>query len=231
MSSNSPAANQERANAAYLGVRTDMLAMIPTTASVHRVLDVGCAEGSTGATLKNERANCHVTGIELFERSAKTARTRLDEVHQGDAMTLLEQLSQDVQEGKSQPYDLVLCGDVLEHLTDPWAALRAVRTLCSGYAVISLPNAAHISTISAMLFGSNFPYRDRGIQDRTHLRFFGRKNLPELFAQAEFEEIKRFTHHRIIERPHRLNETLRPLLAHVPLIKGWTEYQFVSLLK
>lgn len=223
--------HESRANPSYLGVREDMLARLPKGHLPGRVLEVGCAEGATGATLKSRHPECHVTGIELDEVSAKHARERLDEVKQGDAILLLEELATEVSAGSRPPFDLVLCGDVLEHLTDPWGALRTIRSLCTGYAIVSLPNVAHFSTLGSLLFGGKFPYRERGIQDKTHLRFFGRGNLKDLFAQAHFEEVSRFTHHRVLERPHPLNRRLTPWLRHVPVVGRLTEYQFVSLLK
>lgn len=231
MTASSEAPAEPRANPSYLGAREDMLTRLPEEYMPQSVLEVGCAEGATGAKLKERFPECRVTGIELDKVSANRALERLDEVKQGDASLLLEELAQEVTSGLRPAFDLVLCGDVLEHLTDPWAALRTIRKMCSDYTIISLPNVAHISTLNALFFRGSFPYRERGIQDKTHLRFFGRNNLKELFSQAHFEEVSRFAHHRVIERPHRLNRRLTPLLRHLPFIGPLTEYQFISLLK
>jgi 2-polyprenyl-3-methyl-5-hydroxy-6-metoxy-1,4-benzoquinol methylase len=211
-------------NPSYVGVRRDILALVPAQ-PVERVLDVGCASGATSAELKRERGPLHVTGIEYDADLARIATTRLDRVLVGDANARLAEL---VEAGER--FDLVLCGDVLEHLVDPWAALSAVRALCpTGHAIVSLPNIAHLSTFRALLAG-RWPYRERGIHDRTHLRFFGRNNLAELFAASGFSEVRRVTHHRLLERPHALNVRLEPVLARLPLLGRLTEYQFVCLL-
>jgi 2-polyprenyl-3-methyl-5-hydroxy-6-metoxy-1,4-benzoquinol methylase len=213
-------------NRSYSGIRADLLALVPETA-LTAVLEIGCAAGDTGAALKSARPGIQITGIELDPELARRAGMRLDRVVVGDAQKMLEQL-----EREGMRFDLVLCGDLLEHLVDPWAALRSARRLCrDGWALVSIPNIAHVSTIASLALRSYWPYRDRGIHDRTHLRFFGRNNLPELFAASGFEEVRRVTHHRLIERPHRLNELADPVLARLPIVSRLFEYQFLCLLR
>jgi trans-aconitate methyltransferase len=215
-------------NPSYLGVRDDMLAMVPSDLQLGRVLDVGCAAGATSQALSERYPGLETTGIELDTGLAERARAHLGRVLVGDAAEQLRALSA----SHDERFDLVLCGDVLEHLEDPWAALSTIRALCpAGRVIVSLPNVAHISTLAALLLRSHWPYRDRGIHDRTHLRFFGRANLHELYRGAGFTEIARRTRHRVIERPHPLNERLAPLLRRVPVVSRLTEYQFISLLK
>ncbi|MEM6792057.1 MAG: class I SAM-dependent methyltransferase [Myxococcota bacterium] len=209
----------------YLGVRTDLLAMVPPSLTVQTVLDVGCAAGATVGALRERHPGLVATGIELDPESATRARTQVDEVLVGDADVHLSRLA-----SREARFDLVILGDVLEHLVDPDRTLRRVRMLCpSGRAIVSLPNVGHLSTFGALLEG-RWPYRDRGLHDRTHLRWFGRKNLPELFAGAGFREVRRHVRHRIIERPHPYNEALEPLLRWVPVVRHFTAYQFLSLL-
>ena len=215
-------------NPSYLGARHDMLALVDGATAVRfdRVLDVGCASGATGEALKASHPDAHVTGIEMDERTAGQAGRCLDRVIVGHAATELEKLAD-----AEERFDLVICGDVLEHLPDPWTALKHVRVLCpAGHALVSLPNVAHFSTIASLLFRSRWPYRDRGICDRTHLRFFGEDNLEELFAAAGFSGVCRQTQHRIIETPHRFNDRTQ-WLAQVPVIGQLTKYQFISLLR
>lgn len=211
-------------NPSYVGVRSDMLSLVPIV-HVERALDVGCSSGATSAVLKRDRGAVHVTGIEYDPALADLAREQLDEVLLGDANEKLAEL-----EERGERFDLVLCGDVLEHLVDPWIALRRIRALCPrGHVVVSLPNVAHVSTLGSLLRGY-WPYRDRGIHDRTHLRFFSRANLPELFEESGFRELRRVVHHRLIERPHSINERLEPVLARLPVLGRLTEYQYLCLL-
>jgi 2-polyprenyl-3-methyl-5-hydroxy-6-metoxy-1,4-benzoquinol methylase len=212
-------------NPAYTGVREDLLALIPE-GPLERVLDLGCANGATGAVLKQRFKGVHVTGVELDPELATVAQSRLDQVLVTDAVAALDRLR-----AEQQRFDLVLCGDILEHLSDPWGALRTIRELTRKYVIVSLPNVAHYSTILSLLFLKRFPYRDRGIHDRTHLRFFAERNLSDLFAQAELEELRRKVQYRLFERPHPLNQKVAPLLGLIPGVKGLTTFQFMSLLR
>jgi 2-polyprenyl-3-methyl-5-hydroxy-6-metoxy-1,4-benzoquinol methylase len=111
----------------------------------------------------------------------------------------------------SGSFDFVVLGDVLEHLADPWEALRLVRGLLSpgGVAVVSVPNVAAWPVRLGLLAGS-FEYRDFGILDRTHLRFFTRATARELVESAGFAvERERFVH---LERPP------GPLRRRLPLV-------------
>jgi 2-polyprenyl-3-methyl-5-hydroxy-6-metoxy-1,4-benzoquinol methylase len=213
------------ANTSYVGVRSDLLSLIPE-GDVSRVLDVGCANGATSAVLKQSRPSAHVTGIELDPSLAAVARTRLDRVLLGDAVQGLQTL---IDEGAH--FDVVLCGDVLEHLVDPWQTLALIHRLTRGHVIVSLPNVGHFSTLWSLAFGKRWPYRDRGIHDRTHLRFFAAGNLPELFASAGFTEVRRKQQHRLFERPHPLNEKLNGAMHFLPGVSGLTCYQFLSVLR
>jgi SAM-dependent methyltransferase len=126
------------------------------------VLDVGCASGGLLAALDAEAG--HREGIELDPVAAAAARAHADAVHVGPVDEV------DVAEAA---FDVVVLGDVLEHLPDPHVALeRAQRWLRpDGRLVISLPNVAHWTVRLGLLLG-RWEYRDRGILDDTHLRFF-----------------------------------------------------------
>src|SRR3954471_8453267 len=92
--------------AAYERARPEILEHVPTTAT--RVLDLGCATGTTGAALK-QRQNAHVTGIEIEPEYAEGARRHLDHVIVGDVAQ-----PQDLHD----TYDVLIAADILEHLTD-----------------------------------------------------------------------------------------------------------------
>ncbi len=87
----------------------------------------------------------------------------------------------------TDPFDYVLCGDVLEHLRRPEQTLRWVRSLLrpSGKLVASLPNSGHAWVRLNVLLG-RFPKDERGLFDRTHLHFFTLAGWRELFASAGF---------------------------------------------
>lgn len=88
-------------------------------------------------------------------------------------------------------YRVVVCADVLEHTADPVAVLRHLRTVATDDAlfIVSLPNVAHIAVRLLLLFGQ-FPRMERGILDRTHLHFYTRRTMRELFSEAGLETVR-----------------------------------------
>jgi 2-polyprenyl-3-methyl-5-hydroxy-6-metoxy-1,4-benzoquinol methylase len=125
------------------------------------------------------RARGHqVVGIEFEPALAERAVANLDNVIVGD----VELLARDgVDPGG--PFDCVVFADVLEHLRDPWAVVRWGDGLLApgGCIVVSVPNIRHLETFWTLAVRRWWPYKEVGIFDRTHLRFFARRNLPELF--------------------------------------------------
>ncbi|MGH3079760.1 MAG: methyltransferase domain-containing protein [Gaiellaceae bacterium] len=145
------------------------------------VLEFGCATGYMSRVL-TERRGARVTGIEIDPEAAAQASAYCDRVIVGDAETL--DLGEHLGEER---FDAVLFADVLEHLRDPTAILRRVRPFVAdgGSVVASIPNVAHISVRLALL-GGEFRYRDLGLLDDTHLRFFTRASIVDLFESAGF---------------------------------------------
>jgi SAM-dependent methyltransferase len=144
-----------------------------------RVLDVGCATGYLAAELT--RRGCSVTGVEADPDVAERARTHCEAVVVGD----VEDGAWRGELAALAPFDVVLCGDVLEHLRDPWSALRGLAALAvpGGKVVLSVPNVAHWTGRRAVARG-RFEYAEHGLFDRTHLRFFTRESARDLAQSA-----------------------------------------------
>jgi O-antigen biosynthesis protein len=145
-----------------------------------RVLDVGCANGYLAEVLVGN--GCTVSGVEFDPAAAEEARRHLEQLVVGD----LEQLDLVEAFGEGR-FDVVVMGDVLEHLRDPLPVLRSTRRLLApgGYVVISIPNVAHGDVRLSLLQG-RFDYRPLGLLDSTHVRFFTRDNLRALLHDAGF---------------------------------------------
>lgn len=158
-------------------VRKDIEPLLPQRAG--RVLEVGCGGGATLAWLKASGRADRVVGIELFADAAAVARTRLDELHEGDVDQHIDRLA-------PGSFDLILCLDVLEHLVDPWSTLKRLQSLLrpGGKLIASLPNIRHHSVILPLLLTGKWRYETAGIMDRTHLRFFSRATALDLLQQA-----------------------------------------------
>ena len=85
-------------------------------------------------------------------------------------------------------FDRVLLQDVLEHVRDPMRVLTDCHGLldAQGLLLVSVPNVANITVRLSLLFG-RFEYAERGILDKTHLRFFTRKSARRMIEQAGYE--------------------------------------------
>ena len=140
-----------------------------------RLLDVGAADGLLSRLL-TERG-WKVTGLEADPVAAQAAAAHCERIVVADLDAGVPAL-----EGE---FDAIVCADVLEHLRDPAATLAALRrTLpASGEVVVSVPNVAHLWMRMSLLAG-RFEYAERGILDRTHLRFFTRRTLAALVRGA-----------------------------------------------
>lgn len=143
------------------------------------VLDLGCGSGALGRFLK-EHAQCTLDGVTLNEAEAELARPfyRRVEVANLDHCDLPALFA-------GQRYDHIICADVLEHLRAPEQTLAACRQLLNaqGDVLISIPNAAYAGLIAELMLGE-FTYREEGLLDNTHLRFFTRQSLLQ-FLQAQ----------------------------------------------
>ncbi len=206
-------------NPSYVGQRPDIERLVPP--GVKYVLDVGCSNGVVGEAIK-AKTGAQVIGIELSPEMASEAAGRLDKVFAGDAGEI-------IQRGELDEYrfDAIIFADLLEHLADPWAVLRAAaaRLQPEGVVIASIPNVRHIDTLCNLIVKGYWPYRERGIHDRTHLRFFTRKNIVELFQSAGLSIETMKANYRILEKPYRFNRYARVLA--LPGLKGFFAYQYV----
>jgi 2-polyprenyl-3-methyl-5-hydroxy-6-metoxy-1,4-benzoquinol methylase len=134
-----------------------------------RVLEVGCGAGGFSDHLKRP---CEVWGIEPNPDAAAAARSKMDKVLIGTYEAVANQLP-------DKYFDLVICNDVIEHMTDHDHFLENIKTKMreGGYIVGSIPNIRHVTSLFKILIAKDWPYSDSGILDRTHLRFFTAKSL------------------------------------------------------
>jgi len=207
----------------YIGPRSDVIRLIPNR--VRRVLDIGCSIGELGNNLKGKR-RVKVVGIELDEKMAAIAVEKLDQVITGD----IEKINLDDYFYPGY-FDCIIFADILEHLKDPWSVLRkSVKLLADdGIIVASIPNVRHYTTILNLAFKGYWPYRERGIHDRTHLRFFTLKNIKEMFQNAGLDIAKVERRYRIVERPHRFNRFSKYLAC--PSFKDLLTFQYLIVAK
>ncbi len=160
----------------YAETRPEMLSFVPPTA--RRVLDVGCGEGGFGALVKAARA-ATVWGVEPNAAAARRAGEKLDRVFVGR----FEEA--DLQ---AATFDCIVFNDVLEHMYDPWGALRLARRHLTGTGVVaaSLPNLTFFNVLWDLVVREEWRYEQAGILDVTHIRFFTRKGMVRLFSESGY---------------------------------------------
>ncbi|WP_414526889.1 glycosyltransferase [Nodularia chucula] len=152
-----------------------------------QVADFGCATGLLAHLL--QKRDCVVTGIEINPDAAKVAEKYCEKVIVADLdfVSLTKILPR-------EKFDVVIFGDVLEHLRNPWKVLEETKGILKEYGCIvaSIPNIAH-GAIRLALLNGNFKYTNLGILDDTHLRFFTRETSQELFHNTGYfiDEIDR----------------------------------------
>ena len=134
-----------------------------------RVLEIGCAEGKFRENLNQVH---EYWGVEPVESSATTASTRLDKVLIGTYQEIHNQIPNDY-------FDLVICNDVIEHMVDHDEFLQSIKKKIKkgGCLIASIPNVRYLPNLIKILVKKDWEYKDEGILDRTHLRFFTKKSL------------------------------------------------------
>lgn len=146
-----------------------------------KVLDVGCAQGDSLSEFLSDKVS--VTGIEPYKSDADIASARGYRVLNS---TIEEALSEIL----DLRYDLIIVADVLEHLINPDEILIQLISVLKkdGLIFLSVPNVANLTMRVSLLFGQ-FNYSDRGILDRTHLRFFTQRTFSSLITSSEVEKV------------------------------------------
>ena len=147
----------------------------------NHILDLGCGSGAVGRSLLDSRKAGRLVGVEIFETAAAEARKFYDQVFTGD----IEQMDLPF----DGSFDYVLCGDILEHLKDPYTLVRRINSWLKpgGFLICSLPNVRHWKVVADLTFRGHWNYADSGVMDKTHLRFFTRSSGVQMLRDAQFE--------------------------------------------
>lgn len=188
----------------------DLLALIPKDAK--RIVEIGCSSGALAREYKKTNPTVYYTGIEIDPAYAEVASTFCDRVIALD----IENTDPDYLRSELGG-DCWVFGDVLEHLRDPWKVLQNIRSsLLPGASLVAcIPNAQHWS-LQARLAVGDFRYEDSGLLDRTHLRWFTRRTMLDLFRKTGF--VVKDARARIFEEPARA--AFLPIVRSMALAAG-----------
>jgi 2-polyprenyl-3-methyl-5-hydroxy-6-metoxy-1,4-benzoquinol methylase len=167
----------------FSNVRKDIINFLPE--KIDRVLEVGCGTGETLSFIKSQYKNATTVGIELTEGAAALA------VHKVDFIKNIDVEKTNYTTGLGE-FDLILLLDVLEHLRDPWEVLKSLvknNLSINGTVITSIPNARNHALLFN-LFAGSFDYKNSGVLDKTHLRFFTKNGMFRMMEDAGLTIIK-----------------------------------------
>lgn len=173
----------------------DLLRLMPPDART--IVEVGCSSGAMAREYKKINPACRYVGIEVMPQYARLAQRHCDAVFELDIEGVDEEALR-----TSLAADCWVFGDSLEHLRDPWSLLARIRRAmpAGGSVVACIPNAQHWS-VQARLNCGAFRYEQSGLLDKTHLRWFTRITIIEMFQEAGFRIDAAFP--RIFDHPDR----------------------------
>ena len=172
--------NTEEITEEFLGDNNSLKKMLHLIGRDKEVVDFGCATGYFSNLI--QRNGCIVTGVEINSDAAKVAEKYCQHVIVADLdFVSIPEILPD------RKFDVAVFGDILEHLRNPWKILEETKQILreDGYVVASIPNIAHAAIRLSLLQG-RFDYTDLGILDNTHIRFFTRKTVKELFERSGY---------------------------------------------
>lgn len=162
------------------GARTEVVEFIPQKYS--KVLEIGCGKGGFRANVSN---NCEYWGVEPYQEVASIAKTRLDKVLVGTFDDVFNDLPDNY-------FDLIICNDVIEHMADHHTFYNKIKSKCekNAYMIGSIPNVRFIQNLYELLIKKDWKYKEEGILDKTHLRFFTLASIKQDFLNSQFHTEK-----------------------------------------
>ena len=145
------------------------------------ILDIGCGEAHLAGVLKKINSNAIIYGLDISDEFGVMAKKNLDYFYQVD-------LDRPVFPDFGLKFDLIILGDILEHLKRPDLLLVELGQLLSsgGSIIISVPNVANFGIRWRLLFG-RFDYTESGVLDKTHLKFFTDKTMRLMIDDCGFK--------------------------------------------
>jgi O-antigen biosynthesis protein len=141
------------------------------------VLEFGSATGYNTRYMA-EKLNCTVTCIERSTEMAEMGMKYAEKMIVADVETYAWEKE------LTEKYDLIVFADILEHLSNPANIIKRVLPFLKedGYIITSIPNIAHNSILMELRNGT-FKYNETGLLDNTHIHFFTRKDIDDMFEE------------------------------------------------
>jgi len=168
----------EKIGGYFSNVRYDLISFLPRQ-GVDKLLEIGAGSGDTLVEIKNKKLAKNVVGIELMRLPGTNQENgAIDKFIHGNFEEIYDKL-------QLSSFDAIICGDVLEHLVDPWKVMEKLCSMLSpgGIIIVSTPNARYYEMFIKIFLRGSFEYTDSGLFDKTHLRFFCKRDLKKMFSE------------------------------------------------
>jgi len=177
----------------YNGARVDLLKLGEYDFSGKSVLDIGCYRGANASYLKQNFEGVSYLGMEGDPEAVKQVYPEVDELHETD----LDKADFSFLEGRR--IDRVILGDVIEHLKEPDRFMSKLTRVLHGdtKVYVSIPNVQYYETF-LLLAAGRFPRRERGIYDKTHLRWFTNREFRSMVGD-EYEVLQFSRSFRLVD--------------------------------
>jgi len=189
----------------YHHQREEMSLLIPK--SYHKILEIGCGSGDFRNNMNSEN---EYWGIEPVLEPALLARKKLDKVF----INTYEEVFNDLPD---QYFDLVICNDVIEHMVDHDSFFESIQKKMTddSYLVASIPNVRYIENLINIIFRKEWEYRESGVLDRTHLRFFTEKSLKRTILKHGYKIEKFYYINSVFTNPYTLGAIIKRVLVMI----------------
>lgn len=189
---------------------SDLLKIIPITSK--KIVEIGCSSGALAREFKKISSDCYYLGVEIDSIYAEMAKRYCDECLVLD----IEAAPKNFWE-ETKNFDCWIFGDTVEHLKDPWSILKLIRKNIDpkGSIVACIPNAQHWSLQAKLCIG-DFRYEPSGLLDKTHLRWFTKQTIIEMFNETGFQVVTYIP--RIFNEPKR--DRFLPVIAQMASVMG-----------
>jgi 2-polyprenyl-3-methyl-5-hydroxy-6-metoxy-1,4-benzoquinol methylase len=170
-------------NSYFAQVRQDLVRLLPKDSTI-KVLEIGAGAGDTLVFIKQNNLAREVVGVDIFPMpNSNQKNPAIDNF-------ILCNIESDNLPYQEEYFDVVLCGDVVEHLVDPWQTIDKLSSYIKkgGRIIISTPNFRSLKNFYVIYIKGDFKYDPvGGPLDKTHLRFFCKKNIRELVETRYFD--------------------------------------------
>lgn len=176
--------------------RLEIAAFVPN--NIVAILDIGCSSG-TFLELVKEQTGAETWGVEAVQEIAETAKLKVDHILTGK----VEDVINSIPDGY---FDCITFNDVLEHLLEPTDVLKLIKPKLSekGIIIASIPNVRYFYNLYELIIKKDWEYKDAGILDSTHFRFFTQKSMKRMFENAGYKVIEQQGINEILSSKFRL---------------------------